>query len=154
MSSATRKRSTALSALAAAVALFFQGCGAKPPPGLSDGEKNLQALGNAIAMYQSAKRAYPPSFQELKSWLKTAKASDLKARGIDDTEKIFVSPRDNEPYVYIKPVSEVPPVLAHEKTGAGGKKMSVGHLLIVEEVEEADLTARIKESRSKTPREP
>ena len=56
MTRATRKRNTALSALAVAVALFFAGCGGKAAPALSDGEKNLQALGNAIAMYQSAQR--------------------------------------------------------------------------------------------------
>ena len=145
--------SLVLAALACGLAVSGCGSNATPPPP-SDGEKNLQALGNAIAMFQGAKKRYPNDLKELKAWLKTAKASNLKARGIDDVEKIFTSPRDNEPYLYAKPVSSIPPALAYEKTGSGDKKMVVGHHLIVEDVQEDDLQARLKESKARTPVEP
>lgn len=140
---------------ALACGLAASGCGSSgTPPPQSDGEKNLQALGNAIAMFQGAKKRYPNDLNELKAWLKTAKASDLKARGIEDVEKIFTSPRDSQPYLYAKPISSIPPALAYEKTGASDKKMVVGHHLIVEDVQEADLQARLKESKIRTPVEP
>jgi hypothetical protein len=117
----------------------------------TDAEKNLAALGSAIAAYTS-KMARPPSdLAQVKSWLKSVGAKKLQDLGITDVEKIFVSPRDNQAYLYAKPVELQSPIYAYEATGVDGKKQMVGYSLHVEEVSEDELQYQIKAARVKTP---
>jgi hypothetical protein len=60
------------------------------------------------------------------------KKDKLAARGIEDLDDAFVSPRDKQPYVLVKPEAAQrgpggrPPMLwVYEKTGVDGKRMGV-----------------------------
>jgi hypothetical protein len=95
---------------------------------LTSGEENIKKIAYMYSQYTGAKGKPPANVDELKAWAKTlskAKQTDL---GIDDVEKAFTSPRDNQPYVVVPLRADgMKPdlVIAYEKTGAGGKRWGV-----------------------------
>ncbi len=117
----------------------------------TDAEKNLLALGTAIANYTSKNARPPADLTQVKTWLKSVDAKKLQDWGITDVEKIFVSPRDSQPYLYAKPVELQSPIYAYETTGVDGKKQMVGYALHVEEVSEDQLQYNINAAKVKTP---
>src|SRR5262245_32888802 len=125
------------------------GGGGDPEP--TDAEKNLLALGSAIAHYTSKNARPPADLAQVKTWLKSVDAKKLQDWGITDVEKIFVSPRDNQPYLYAKPAELQSPIYAYETTGVGGKKQMVGYALHVDEVSQDQLQYNIDAARVKTP---
>jgi hypothetical protein len=121
------------------------GCGGGPrEPDFGPSEKNLQALGTAISRYGAKMQRPPADLNQLKTWLKQASAKDRESMGIEDLEKIFISPRDKEAYIYVKPATMLSPVYAHEKTGVAGKKQMIGYSLAVEEVSEESLQESLR----------
>jgi hypothetical protein len=117
----------------------------------TDAEKNLLALGTAIAHYTSKNARPPADLTQVKTWLKSVDAKKLQDWGITDVEKIFVSPRDNQPYLYAKPAELQSPIYAYETTGVGGKKQMVGFALHVDEVSEDQLQYNLNAAKVKTP---
>jgi len=85
----------------------------------------------------------PPNVDALKAFAKTLSPEQLKGFGVEgDVDQLFVSPRDNEPYVY-RFVKEggVPGVGAnvvvfYEKTGKNGKRWVAYSTTQIEEVDE------------------
>jgi len=127
------------------------GGGADRDPTPTDSEKNLLALGTAIANYTSKNARPPADLTQVKTWLKSVDAKKLQDWGITDVEKIFVSPRDNQPYLYARPVELQSPIYAYEATGVDGKKQMVGYALHVDEVSEDQLQYNINAAKVKTP---
>ena len=131
-------------ALAVLVA-FLGGCNQglpyrEQPPAAARIQK-FAALCNNYARQQKKK---PSSMEDLKAWAKTLKKSDLERLGIEDLTAAFVSPRDNEPYVFVKSNRSGPgDVLAYEKNGAWGKHYIVTPMGGVFELDEAELQRRL-----------
>lgn len=144
-----KRRPLAVLSVAALVGML--GCGgasADRPPG--EGEKNILGLAAAVRN-AGAKRGRPPAdVAEIKAWVKKASAKELQGAGIEDKEAIFVSPRDKEPYVYVKPADMLSPVYVHEKTGVNGKKHMVGYSGSVEEVTDAELNQHLVAAKQKS----
>jgi hypothetical protein len=129
----------------AVLVAFLSGCNRglpyrEQPPAAARIQK-FAALCNSYARQQRKK---PSSMGDLKAFAKTLKKSDLEHMGIDDLEAAFVSPRDNQPYVFVKSNRSGPgDVLAYEKTGEGGKHYIVTPMGSVFELDEAELQRRL-----------
>jgi hypothetical protein len=126
-------------------------CGGAPAarePGV--GEKNILGLAAAVRNVGSKRGRPPADLAEVKAWVTKASPKELQGAGIDDPQAIFVSPRDNEPYVYVKPADMLSPVYVHEKTGVSGKKHMVGYSGSVEEVTDAELATHLAAAKQKS----
>ena len=89
-------------------------------------------------------RGQPPANEaEFRTFVEKEGPSLLEQFALKDVSSLFVSSRDNQPYVILYgPLSGPPgpagqPVFAYEKTGVGGKRMVASGLGAVEEVDEA-----------------
>jgi hypothetical protein len=121
--------------LLAAAACLFVGCFRGPKKeDLDPGEKHILKIASLYMDYRGSHRGNPPrDAQELKNWAKDLKKEQLAARGMEDMESVFTSPRDNQPYVLVKPEAaragaggRPPMVLVYEQTGVNGKRMAAG----------------------------
>ena len=118
------------------------GCSSRPEPP-PPAEVHLKALAVFFGRYLGQHRGQSPRDEkELKEFINTMPADDLKSLGVESVDAVFVSPRDNQPYVvkYGEPVG-MPgpqgfPVVAHEQTGVGGKRyvaFAMGDVQLVDE---------------------
>jgi hypothetical protein len=138
----TRGRS--LLVLAVAVCLFG-GCQRGPTKtDLSPDEKHILKI---VTLYTDFRGAHqgrgPRDARELKDWAKGLKKEQLDARGIEDLDSAFISPRDNQPYVLVKPEAARPgpggrPAMlwVYEKTGVDGKRMAANAMGYAFEMDE------------------
>jgi hypothetical protein len=110
------------------------GCGEKVTKSdLPQEEKHILKLASLYSEFRSKNGGRSPKdADELKAFAKKLDPKELSARGIDDVEKAFISPRDNQPYKLIppqgaKPVAKggppLPMVIIYEQTGVNGKRM-------------------------------
>lgn len=118
--------------------------------GRSNVEQEASSL-KPIAIYYGSfvgqNRGQPPKSEaEFKAYLREQKnAESLKASfKITDIDKMFISSRDNKPYVIyygVIPNSSGPagaPVIAYEEQGLGGKRFVASAVGAVQEVDEAE----------------
>jgi hypothetical protein len=111
----------------------FLGCQRGPTKtDLAPEEKHILKVVSLYTDFRAKNARAPSSLDELKAFAKKMSQQDLAARGIDDLDQAFISPRDQQPYVLVKPVAQTmmkggPPnmqmVLLYEKTGVDGKRM-------------------------------
>src|SRR5262245_43674347 len=113
---------------------LLAGCSGTNPQdtGLSSEAVHIAKIASLYMEFRSATRGkLPATAEELKAWAKTLPKERLASLNIEDVDKAFISPRDNEPYVLVRPevVRRAPggmaPVLAYEKTGVNGKRKAV-----------------------------
>lgn len=90
---------------------------------LTPEEANLQKFGRLCMEYRKSEGRPAQKAEDVKEWAKRQKGETLKRLEIDDLNKVFVSPRDNEPYTVVFQPMGMGPVLAHEKSGVGGKRL-------------------------------
>lgn len=85
----------------------------------------------------------PASEAEFKKYVEAQSPQDLANLGVTDPAKLWISSRDNQPYVIVYgDVSGPPgpagkPVVAYESKGVGGKRYVASSLGAVDEVDEA-----------------
>ena len=131
----------------ATLGLATLGCGAKQTP-QPPTETNLKAIYVLYGWYTGQHRGKsPPDDAAFKKFIKSLDGEQLKSLTASDPETLFVSPRDNQPYVvHYKTDIGIPGVgtpgvagggwLAHETTGVNGKKYILLPTGIIEEVNE------------------
>ncbi len=85
----------------------------------------------------------PPSMDDLRAWAKKNPAK-LASLQIQDVDRVFVSPRDQQPFVLVPLPLGIGPVLAHEKSGAGGKVFMVSTVGSLAEVSEAQVSSAVQ----------
>jgi hypothetical protein len=95
----------------------------------------------ASYMNRSAGRR-PASQQEFKSYIAERGEQLLKSAGMSSVEELFVSPRDNEPYVILygseDPRLTSSGIVIYERTGMGGRRLVGYRMGFVNEVDEAE----------------
>ena len=106
-------------------------------------ETNLKQLAILYGQYLASNRGKAPSSEpEFKNFLKKMDRERLEAFQVTDIDKLFVSPRDNQPYVvvYRGQGGLGPPggatVIAYEQTGVDGKRYVALSNTAVEEMDE------------------
>src|SRR5262249_30874784 len=141
--------------LALAVAVLA-GCQRGPTKtDLSTEEKHILRIASLYSEFRSAHQGRSPrDAKELKEWAKTLPKDALTSRGIENLDDAFVSPRDNEPYVLIKPEATRlkrggPPAMVwvYEKTGLEGKRMAVGGMGAAFEMDEEQFKSFVTAAR-------
>lgn len=116
------------------------------------GEEPLRQLVLLLGQYKASHQGRnPANVAEFKQFVKNFDRAKLELWGIKDTEKIFISPRDNKPYVLRLHISGAPPsdgtkmpIVAHEQEGVQGKRMVAFLTMEVQEVEEAEFQELLK----------
>jgi hypothetical protein len=112
------------------VVVALPGCGSNELE--SPTAKKLRALGNFYLEYAVAKNGKgPENEQELKKHIRATPDHVLSVNEIDraSIDSLFSSERDREPFVvvYGQTIKQVggnsAPVVAHEKSGANGKRL-------------------------------
>lgn len=135
-----------LLALAFAVCLFG-GCAQGPgKEDLSNEEKHILKITSLCIDFKGAHAGVSPrDVQELKEWAKGLKKEQLASHGIENLDDAFISPRDHQPYVLVKPEQARPgpggrPAMlwVYEKTGVNGKRMCANAMGYAFETDEAE----------------
>jgi hypothetical protein len=132
--------------LGLAVAVFlFGGCQRYPvKTDLDPHEKHILKIVSLYTEFRGAHQGRAPKdAQELKEWAKGLKKDKLTSRGIENLDDAFVSPRDKQPYVLVRPEAAKPgpggrPAMlwVYEKTGVGGKRMGANPMGYAFEMDE------------------
>jgi hypothetical protein len=112
---------------------------------LDPGEKHILKIASLYADYRGTHKGNPPrNAEELKTWAKGLKKEQLAARGMEDLDSTFTSPRDHQPYVLVKPEAgqagpggRPPMVWVYEQTGVDGKRMAAGAMGAAFQMDEA-----------------
>jgi hypothetical protein len=104
---------------------------------LSATEKQLVGIATLHRGYGAAFGKPPPSMQALKAWGEKLDKQKLAHFEIENVETLFVSERDGQPFMLVQLQKGVVPVLAHETTGAHGKRFVISSVGCVEELDEA-----------------
>jgi len=124
-------RSTArLAALGlGALALAAAGCGPSSPrlnsrDEIPPGEAELRKVVSLYIEYGKGNgNKSPANAEQLKAWAQKLPKEKLTELGIEDVDKVFISPRDNQPFVVIPKSGPGPGrLIAHEQTGVKGKR--------------------------------
>jgi hypothetical protein len=137
----------------ALIALCFctAGCGPSDKP-LSESEKNLKALSVFYGQYLGTHRGQsPPDEAEFKKYVRSLPAEQLKVFNVEpgDVDKLFISPRDNQPYgIAYKSKAGPPgesgaPMVIWEQSGRNGKRYVADAVGKVEEIDDATFQKRL-----------
>ena len=109
----------------------------------AEAEINLKTLAVLYGRYVGSHRGKaPPGPEEFRKFIKGMGKQQLEALKVTDPEKLFKSPRDNQPYVILYNVPAGVPgpqgaaVIGYEKEGSGGKRYVAFNNGGVEEVDE------------------
>jgi hypothetical protein len=107
-------------------------------------QSGLKRLALVYGRYIARHRGQPPASEaDLKKYVQEMSPADLKAFGVEDANRIFISERDGKPYVIVCGQAKGPPgpggapVVAYEQEGKDGKRWVASYLGAVEEVDDA-----------------
>lgn len=125
------------------VSAALMGCGGGHGSAAQE-SSNLKPLALLYGQYIGRHRGQPPPNEsEFKQFIQKDGATLLATFAIADVDELFVSSRDQQPYVVLYgPTSGPPgpagqPVIAYERDGVGGKRFVASSLGAVEEVDES-----------------
>lgn len=142
--------------MALALLCAIAGCGNPGRTNKQEEESSLKPLAKFYGDFVNQHRGKPPADEdEFKTFLKEASNTNLlKAEfQITDIDKLFISPRDNQPYViYYKTISQSQgpggaPVVAYEKTGVNGKRFVASVLGGVVQLDDSAFSSMVKDPR-------
>jgi hypothetical protein len=115
---------------------------------------NMKPLAVFYGQYLGAHRGQPPANEaEFKAFLKTLRPETLKSLNVTDVESLFVSSRDQKPYVikYGKVTGPLGPggmpVMAYEQDGAGGKRYVATMVGAVAEVDDVEFRKLVPDAK-------
>ncbi|MFO0870306.1 MAG: hypothetical protein U0935_15360 [Pirellulales bacterium] len=149
----TRIRSVVLSLFFCGIVGGLAGCNDTAAK-ISQESSNLKPLMVLYGQYVGTHRGQPPANEaEFKAYVKALDPAALKSLGVTDVDGLFVSSRDNKPYVILYgPASGPPgpagqPVIAYEQEGVAGKRYVASTLGAVEEVDPARFQELVPNAR-------
>lgn len=102
------------------------GCGSDPKKVVGDAPEE-QHIGQIFAVYVDFRNDHkrpPKGAEELKSHIQKMSPEQLSRMKITDKTGLFISPRDQQPYVVVVPKSPLGGIVIYEKIGVGGKHMA------------------------------
>ncbi len=144
MMSSIVSRRLAVWGLIALACFLTAGCGGSQKKSLAREQSGLKKLAVLYGRYLAQHRGQPPGNEgEFRKFVQSLPAADRASLGIDDAEGLFLSNRDNKPYVIIYGRPQGPPgpggspVIAYEQDGKSGKRWVASALGAVEEVDDA-----------------
>lgn len=128
------------------LAVVFAGCGRQQAELKSErdpGERPILKVLSIYSRFQRENNRSPANTEELKGWLKRQDKTVREQLGADDVEKVFISPRDNQPFQINPPNPRVMGgqgrVVIYEKVGVDGKRQTASSMATVAEMDEETL---------------
>lgn len=127
-------------------ALGTLGCGGAQEQARRQEESRLKPLAIFYGQFTGQHRGKPPTSEaEFKEFIRTQGAEQLASFQVNNLETLFVSERDEKPYVVLygeasknsPPGPAGAPVVAYEQQGVGGRRFVASSMGAVEEVDEA-----------------
>jgi len=119
---------------------FLVGCGGSSPTREPIERSNLKPLAVLYGKFIARNRGIPPANEaEFKKYVETDGRDTIADLGVTNLEGLFVSPRDQKPYVvlYGDPSNRANgELIAYEQEGVEGTRLVVDSLAIVREVNE------------------
>ena len=123
------------------------GCGGSQRESQEREESNLKPLAIFYGQFTGQHRGRPPSDEdEFKQFIRSLGSEQLATFGVTDPESLFISSRDQKPYVIIYggaarsavgTLGGPSRVVAYEQVGKDGLRLVANDLGAVEEVDEA-----------------
>jgi len=121
------------------------GCGGAQRKAREISESNLKPLAILYGQYISRNRGRPPPNEaEFRAFIKSLPPERLAALTANrDADSLFISPRDQKPYVVVYGGAKGPPgpggapVVAYEQEGSRGKRFVASSMGAIDEVDEA-----------------
>jgi hypothetical protein len=120
----------------AGLALLVTGCGGSGGSGAGTSalDQHILKFFNLRTQYASAHQGQAPAnTAELKAWAKKLSSQELAKKGIDNSDDVFISPRDGQEYQIAPPpkgaqvsAGAPPAVVVYEKIGVNGMRMVAG----------------------------
>jgi hypothetical protein len=133
-----------LCVIAVACCVIPLGCGSGARKAEEQMQSNLRPLAHFYNRYVQENRGRAPANEEeFKQFIRSRPSQDLADQGVTDVESLFVSSRDNKPYVVIYGGQAPSDVVAYEQEGVGGKRFVATNLGGVEELDEAGFSKRV-----------
>lgn len=124
------------------IPLGWSGCSA--PANVDEQVSTLKPLAVLYGRFPAQHRGQEPANEaEFRAFVEKEAPSLLEQFAVKDVSSLFISSRDNQPYVILygkltgPPGPGMQPVFAYEKVGVGGKRLVASGLGAVEEVDEA-----------------
>jgi hypothetical protein len=142
----------ARSAAGLLLTVVMLGCSASQEGSREQMQSNLRPLASIYGKFMAQHQGKPPANEtEFNAYVASLGVKQLAALGIDDPEKLFVSPRDHQPYIVLygpgvlkgPPGPAGMPVVAYEQVGVGGKRFVASSYGAVEAVDEARFRALV-----------
>jgi hypothetical protein len=130
--------------LACLVLALSLGCDADEPAANAEADAaRITSLTLLYTSYMNSHGRVPPASEaEFKQYIAETDDRVLGAAGVSTVDELFVSPRDNEPYVVLygreaaKLISRG--IVAHERKGKDGRRLVGYRMGFVNEVEESE----------------
>jgi len=134
-----------------AVCALPNGCGGTYRESQEREQSNLKPLAVFYGQFIGQHRGQPPaSEKEFKEFIRSSGTRELAGFDVSDVESLFVSSRDQKPYVVLygknAPAGKAR-VVAYEQEGKGGKRFFANDLGNVQEVDEAQLKEMVPGAR-------
>ena len=111
-------------------------------------ERHILKVASLYAQYKREhKEKAPASLDDLKAYAKKLPKEKQHQFGVEDPERMFISPRDNQPYGLNKvgPESEgMNRILVYEKVGVNGRRMTASPVGTVAEMDEGEFRKWVK----------
>lgn len=123
----------------------LSGCGPKVDVESAELRSNMRALAVCYGDYMKTNRGRAPKSENaLRSWIEKRGDEYLEVLHVDSIDDIFVSSRDNEPYVVIygKPAN----IIAYEAVGIDGKRYVADNLGVAMEVDAAKFAEMVPDA--------
>jgi hypothetical protein len=132
---------TALCLGALVLCALLSGCGAGHRESEERQRSNLKPLAVFYGRFIGQHRGQPPaSEKEFKDFIRSLGTKQLVGFDVSDVESLFISSRDQQPYVVLygrsAPAGKAR-IVAYEREGAGGTRFVANDLGDVQEVDEA-----------------
>jgi hypothetical protein len=140
--------------VAATLTAASLGCSRQEEP-ITKQEAHLKALAVCYGRFIGQHQGNPPqSEEEFKTFIQSIPAEQIPG-GSADMNSLFVSPRDNQPYVVRYDLDRTQlmpgptmPIVAYEQTGVEGKRYVADMVGGVQEVEEAKFKELVPDAGS------
>jgi len=123
------------------------GCGEKTESeDVVEQRSNMRTLCVAYGNYTKSHRGRPPqSEKSFRAWIEKEGPDFLTNLGIDNLDDIFISTRDNEPYVIV--YGKKKRIVAYEAVGVDGKRFISDNLGVTTEVDEAEFNELVPNAK-------
>ncbi len=153
---ARRGRSAGLAVAAFLVLPAVLGCSGPSRKAREITESNLKPLAILYGQFLSQHRGQPPKNEaEFRGFVKSLNPAQLAAMTANrEVDSLFISPRDQKPYVVVYGKAKGPagpggaPVIAYEQEGKDGRRFVASTMGAIEEVDDATFRQMVPSAKN------